>query len=276
MNPRFPIYIPSKGRADSRLTVRALEAMRVPYRIIVEQQEFDTYAKVIDPANILVLDPAYQDRFNACIPLEPGQSKGSGPARNFAWDHAVESGEEWHWIIDDNVRYFCRLFDNKKINVGDGTVFRCMEDFVLRYENIALAGPNYQFFAKAKQKIVPVVFNTRVFSCILIRNVDLSLRALKAGWCTAQFNAFLQGKTPTQQMKGGNTDAFYAAEGTLPKSKMIVRLHPDVARLAFKFGRWHHHVDYRPFQRNRLVRRKDVEIPEGVNDYGMRLVKIGS
>jgi len=260
--------------------------MRVPYRVIVEHQEFDTYAKVIDPGNLLVLDPAYQENFDACIDLESGQSKGSGPARNFAWDHSIAEGYEWHWIVDDNIGHFCHVRDTrKKIKVGDGTIFRCMEDFVLRYENIALAGPNYRFFVNAVQG--PILFNTRIFSCILIRNdigfrwrcrynedVDLSLRVLKAGWCTAQFNAFLQGKVATQTMRGGNTDAFYAAEGTLPKSKMLVRLHPDVARLAFKFGRWHHHVDYRPFQRNRLVRRKDVEIPEGVNDYGMRLVKI--
>jgi hypothetical protein len=28
-------------------------------------------------------------------------------------------------------------------------------------------------------------------------------------------------------------------------------------------------VDYRPFRKNRLIRRPDVEVPAGVNDYGM-------
>ena len=101
----------------------------------------------------------------------------------------------------------------------------------------------------------------------------LSLDMLKAGWCTVQFNAFLQNKVATQTVKGGNTDVLYAA-GTLDKSKMLVREHPDVTRLVWKFGRYHHHVDYTPFKHNRLVRRPVVEIPQGVNEYGMRLVNL--
>ena len=54
----------------------------------------------------------------------------------------------------------------------------------------------------------------------------------------------------------------------------MVRLHPDVAKLTWRFNRWHHHVDYRPFKRNKLVRRPDVEIPQGVNNYGMKLVHL--
>src|SRR5687767_14144816 len=37
--PRYPIYIISKGRCDSRLTSRALEWIKVPYHIVVEPQE---------------------------------------------------------------------------------------------------------------------------------------------------------------------------------------------------------------------------------------------
>ena len=43
MNPKYPIYIISKGRADSRLTVKSLETMDVPYRIVIEPQEYDDY-----------------------------------------------------------------------------------------------------------------------------------------------------------------------------------------------------------------------------------------
>ena len=56
---------------------------------------------------------------------------------------------------------------------------------------------------------------------------------------------------------------------------MLVSLHPDVARIVHKFGRWHHHVDYKPFKRNKLIRRDDIEIPQGVNNYGMRLRHLG-
>lgn len=287
MNPQFPIYIPSKGRAESRITMRHLDEMGVDYRVIVEGQEFDAYAAVIDRSKLLVLDPAYQRDFDACMELEPGQSPGSGPARNFAWEHAKAAGAEFHWVIDDNIKGFFRLNRNLKVPVSDGTTLRCMEDFVLRYRNVSMAGPNYFMFASRKAKQPPVTFNTRIYSCNLIRtdtpfrwrcryneDTDLSLRMLKAGWCTILFNAFLQYKLPTQTVKGGNTEAFYAAEGTLPKSRMIARLHPDIARVVWRFGRWHYHIDYSLFAKNKLLKRPGVEIAERPDNYGMRLVAL--
>jgi hypothetical protein len=286
-NPRFPVYIISKGRHTHRLrlTSRHLEATRVPYSIVVEQGEYADYAAVIDPAKILILDPKYQRDFDTFWEFPEGTGKGSGPARNFVWDHAVAAGAERHWIMDDNIDGFFRLNHNLKVPVADGTVLRCMEDFVLRYQNVALAGPNYFMFRPRKSAMPPFFLNTRIYSCLLIRNdlpfrwrgrynedVDLSIRVLKAGYCTVQFNAFLQFKQPTQTMKGGNTDAFYRAEGTLPKSQMLVDMHPDVAQLTWKYGRWHHQVDYRPFKLNRLIRVPGLEVSAETDNYGMRLV----
>jgi hypothetical protein len=284
MNPRFPIYIPSKGRWESRITARYLEAMGVPYRMIVEAQEYPKYSEVIDREKLLVLDPAYQRDYDPCDGLGLSKPIGSGPARNFAWDHAVDSADEWHWIIDDNISGFYRLNKNFKLPVSDGTPLFCMEDFVLRYKNIAIAGPDYFMFQWRKATCPPFTPNTRIYSCILIRNdipfrwrcrynedTDLSLRVLKAGWCTVLFNAFLQYKMPTQTVRGGNTDTIYV-NGTAAKSKMIADLHPDVARVVWKFGRVHHYVDYRPFRKNRLIRRPDIEVPTGTNEYGMKLV----
>jgi len=53
VNPKYPVYIISKGRWESRLTSKALEKMRVPYRIVVEPQEYADYAAVISPPKIL-------------------------------------------------------------------------------------------------------------------------------------------------------------------------------------------------------------------------------
>jgi len=164
-----------------------------------------------------------------------------------------------------------------------------MEDFVDRYENVPVAGPNYYSFVKSSDGVPAFVTNTRIYSCLLIQNdapyrwrgrynedTDLSLRVLKDGLCTIQFNAFLQGKVTTQRMKGGNTDEFYALEGTKAKSQMLADLHPDVAKVVWRFNRWHHHVDYKPFHRNRLIKRKDVVVSEKVNNYGMELVDVAA
>jgi hypothetical protein len=86
-----------------------------------------------------------------------------------------------------------------------------------------------------------------------------------------QFNAFMQGKVTTQRMKGGNTEVFYKDEGTLPKSKMLEDMHPDVAKVVWKFNRWHHSVDYRPLRNNALILKKNISIPTGIDNYGMTL-----
>ena len=48
MNPKYPIYIISKGRWESRLTSKALEKIKVPYYIVVEPSEYSYYNEVID------------------------------------------------------------------------------------------------------------------------------------------------------------------------------------------------------------------------------------
>ena len=148
-----------------------------------------------------------------------------------------------------------------------------VEEFSVRYKNIGMSGLQYQGFCKRRVRNAAIVFNTRIYSCNLIRNdtpfrwrgrynedTDLSLRMLKAGYCTAQFQTVLQEKKATQRDAGGNTDEFYATEGTLAKSQMQVRLHPDVSRLTRRFNRWHHYVDYRPFKGLRLRPRDDAPV----------------
>lgn len=284
-NPKYPIYIVSKGRWVTRLTSKSLESMNVPYKIIVEEQELDQYASVIDREKILILPRRYLDEYDTFDDLGYTKGKGPGAARNFAWDNAIELGHKWHWVMDDNIASFNRLNRNLMCKVMFGGIFAAAEDFVERYENVAVSGFNYDFFAKAKEPLPPFVLNTRIYSCLLIRNdipyrwrgrynedTDLSLRVLKDGWCTIQFNAFLQEKATTQTLKGGNTAEFYEKEGTLPKSKMLEDMHPDVAKVVWKFGRWHHQVDYRKFKGNKLIK-KNIDVPDVVNNYGMVLVE---
>jgi len=287
MNPKYPIYIVSKGRWESRMTSRALEEMKIPYHIVVEQQEYDNYAAVIDKSKILILDKNYQKEYDAFDDLGESKSKGPGAARNFCWEHSIKNGYKWHWVMDDNIREFYRINKNSLIRTGSGSMFRCMEDFAGRYTNVLMAGPNYEMFVLRRVKTNPFTVNTRIYSCNLIRNdspyrwggrynedTDLSLRMLKDGYCTIQFNAFLQRKTPTQQISGGCTKEFYEKEGTLPKSRMQVKMHPDVSKLTWKFGRWHHEVNYRPFKKNKLIKKKGIKISEGINNYGMVLKRI--
>ena len=78
-------------------------------------------------------------------------------------------------------------------------------------------------------------------------------------------------------MKGGNTDELYKQDenfdGRLEMAKSLQRQHPDVTKIVWKWGRWQHQVDYRPFKSNQLIKKQGVIIPKGVNNYGMVLVK---
>jgi len=129
MNPKHPVYIVSKGRWDSRLTSKALEYMGVPYFIIVEKNEYDEYAKVIDKRKILVLPRQYKTEYDTFWPRESDTRTGPGPARNFAWNHSIDSGHRYHWVMDDNLDAFHRLNRNEKWETNTGTIFKCMEDF---------------------------------------------------------------------------------------------------------------------------------------------------
>jgi hypothetical protein len=284
MQPRFPIYIPSKSRAENGTTARVLDEMNVPYKIVVEEQQFAEYNQYFSDDKLLILDPEYLKNYDTFDDLGDTKSKGPGAARNFIWDHSISQGHSWHWVIDDNISLFARLHKNQRIPVGDGTIFHAMEEFVLRYKNIAMAGPQYWMFAPSRAKLPPFVVGTRIYSCNLIRNdvpfrwrgrynedTDLSLRMLKNNWQTVQFNAFLQYKLTTQTLTGGNTEAFYAEEGTLPKSQMLVKMHPDVTKLVQRFNRWHHHVNYGPFKNIPLLKDADAKIVDS-EIYKMKLV----
>lgn len=280
MNPRYPVYIISKGRWETRLTSKALEKMGVPYHIVVEPQEYENYAAAIAPEKIYAL---------------PFSNLGLGgiPARNWVWEHSMSIGAGRHWILDDNIKDFKRFTDSKRINVADGTIFSAAEDFTDRYENVALSGFQYNLFAVTGLTTnisKPFILNTRVYSCILIKNdipyrwrgrynddTDLSLRALKDGWCTILFYAFLANKAATMKMKGGNTEELYKLDGQkdgrLLMAQSLQQQHPDVVKITRKWGRWQHQVDYRPFKGNKLICKEGIEIPKGVNNYGMKLVK---
>jgi hypothetical protein len=52
---------------------------------------------------------------------------------------------------------------------------------------------------------------------------------------------------------------------------MLADLHPDVAKVVFKFNRWHHHVDYSKFKNNRLKKILDTTSMPKINNYKMVL-----
>ena len=286
-NPKYPLFIVSKGRADTRYTARYLDYMNVPYRLVVEPDEYNLYVKAVGDKNkVLQMDMSYKEKYDTCDELGLNKSTGPGPARNFVWDYSIDEGYDYHWVMDDNIRSVRRYNKNEKVKVSSGTIFAAMEDFIARYENIAMGGPNYYMFQPSRQKTPPFILNTRIYSCNFIKNSTpfrwrgrynedtiLSLDMLSARLCTIQFNAFLQEKITTQQVRGGNSAEFYDKEGTLAKSKMQVKVYPDVSRIVKRFGRIHHHVDYSKFKVNKLIKKKDYKKESSKYDMKLKILK---
>ncbi len=284
MNPKYPVYIVSKGRWNNGLTTRTLNDMGVPHAIVVEKNEYTDY-KNNTKADVIIMPRHYLEDYDTCDNVQ-NKSKGPGAARNFCLDHSKSNGFRKHWVMDDNLDAFHYLNRNGKHEVETGATLRAAEDFVERYSNVPVSGLNYYSMCKSTDAVPPFIINTRIYSCLLIDNnagyrwrgrynedTDLSLRVLKDGKCTIQFNAFLCGKVTTQRMRGGNSKEFYDSEGTLPKSQMIADLHPDVAKVVWRFNRWHHHVDYKQFKANKLIKIDHTEYPK-INNYGLKLNEV--
>ena len=58
---------------------------------------------------------------------------------------------------------------------------------------------------------------------------------------------------------------------------MLVAMHPDVSRIMWRYRRWHHYVDYSKFMKNNILKLKPgVEIPTGINNYGLKYKRYSS
>jgi hypothetical protein len=271
MNPKYPVFIPTKGRYELRHTIKAFEAIGVPFHPVVVPDEYEQYAAVVrDKERIIIL---------------PSHVHGLVPTRNWIWDYAASLQTPYFWTFDDNIRAFYRLNQNIKARCGSGTFMCVIEDFAERYENMAISGMQYEMFVPRSRKSHPLNLNTRVYSNMLIKtdipyrnrgvyndDTDLCLRVLKDGWCTVEFNAFLADKINTMKVRGGNTP-IYEGDGRLKMAQELQMRHPDVTKIVWKYGRWQHQVDYRPFKKNRPILKKGVVIPDEPNNYGMKLVK---
>jgi len=216
----------------------------------------------------------------------PFQNKGLTITRNYIWDYAqYELKTPYFWTFDDNITDFYRLHNNIKWRFTTGIFLKIIEDFVERYENIYIAGMQYELFTPRLKKHPPFTLNTRVYSNMFIKtdipfrnklfyndDTDLCLRVLKGGYCTILFYAFLADKKATMRVKGGNTDYYQKTDKRFEFAKELKRAHPDVVQIVWKFNRWHHKVDYNSFRNNRLRKKKNKIIPQGINNYGMELV----
>jgi hypothetical protein len=71
VNPLWPVFIPSKGRADTRLTMKMFDRLGVDYTVFIEPQEAEEYGRVLSADKLHVL---------------PHRDQGLTVTRNYIWD----------------------------------------------------------------------------------------------------------------------------------------------------------------------------------------------
>ena len=276
MKNKYPIYIPTKGRFESRKTVKALLKMGVDFRVVIESQEKEMYLTILKESQILVLPYS-----------KPNESSQLTTTRNWIKDHSISEGFKRHWQLDDNIKAFYRMNNSIRNKVLTGSIFRCVEDFTDRYKNVAMSGMNYMNYAIPDGR-PPYFLNSRVYSMSLVNNeltykwrgvfnddTDICLRMLKDGYCTLNFNAFSGDKDATMVTKGGNTPIYTTGDKREMFVDSLIEQHPDVVRKVWRFNRWHHQVNYKPFKKNKLERVDNYNeiVKAGINNYEMKIVQ---
>lgn len=272
MKNKYPIYIPTKGRFESRKTVKALLEMGAEFRVVIEPQEEQLYLTILPKEYILVLPFSKPTDHSMLVTV-----------RNWIKEHSILEGHKRHWQLDDNIKAFYRMNNNKRNKVLSPVIFRCVEDFVDRYNNVAMAGMNYMNYAIPDGR-PPYFLNSRVYSMSLVNNelpyqwrgifnddTDICLRMLKDGYCTLNFNAFSGDKDATMVTKGGNTPIYTTGDLRSDFVDSLIEQHPDVVKKVWRYERWHHEVNYKPFEKNRLIKKEGIIIKDGINEYGMEL-----
>jgi hypothetical protein len=275
VKPRYPVYIPTKGRAGVPLTGKMFDRDSVPYKMVVEPAEREAYTKAGYGDKLLIL---------------PENGRGLVYARNWIKDYSISQGEARHWQFDDDIIRITRLYKGYRFRVPSGTALAACEDFADRYENVALVSINSEFFVPVtagleRIKVPPFYLNGRCYTVFLVDNTmvgrwrqkynedtDMSLQVLSRGHCTILMNAFLIKTPETMTDKGGQT-AIYINDGRLKMARQLERVWPGVVVTKRRFGRPQHAIksQWKKFD-TPLKLKPGIDLANmKPNDYGLEL-----
>jgi len=268
----YPIFIISKGRYfrnkkyQPPKTAQYLEMINLDYKIIVEPEELEMYAKSISKSKIITLPDEYLNK-----------NQGSIPARNFVHHYNIDKENIAYWILDDNINDYYWVDQNERYKVRDAFAFKFVEDLMNNYENVYLAGHQYKMFCPPTDYRNIIQHNGRVFSSILIRtdipslnddadiwrgkyneDVDLSLRILKQGLPTILSIVLTADKDRTGG-SGGNEEIYTSDSNHSgnQKSNSLLEHHSDAIDIITRYNRTHHKIKTELFENNKYIRSSD-------------------
>jgi len=237
---RLPIYIPSKGRPDSRLLTELLE-MNANYKVVVEPQDYEDYHKAGHTGKIIML---------------PENDQGIAYARNFIIISAEAYGNDWFWMLDDDLKFYT-VAGGKCIPARCIDVLKHAEQYFLGAENVGQVALEYRQFAWSATREITrnsycdcaVAINTKVTKSkpdkppfarydqkiTLKEDRDFTIQVLKAGFETWRINTVAFGGPAIGSNAGGLQEKYEGGSAEAMDSLyMEKKWGPDICQAYFK------------------------------------------
>lgn len=238
---KYPVLIPSKGRAETHKTAKLLLDYGIECKVVVEPQEREAYERSIGAEHVVSL-------------AEPGPGYAT-PARNFCKAYArTVLGARRHWQMDDNIRAFRIWTSGKGVKCTPREALLYGEALVDSFTNVGIAGLRHGTFNSAIEADYQV--NKQVYCCVLVDNetkaqwrgrtahdTDYSLQILAAGLCTINISLYTVDKASTMSMKGGHTDFAYKGDNRLKSARALQARWPFLFKIKRTGDLCRHTVD---------------------------------
>lgn len=224
MKVKFPIYIPSTGRAGALKTPRLLDKFGLEYYVVVERDEGEEYKRLYPNAHVLLL---------------PDSNYGtSSVARNYCIQHSKIFDYPAHWQLDDDIS---NVFCHNKAKVVHRDLVKIMTELewmMVARPICAMVGIRVNNFLKQVTKSISV--NSSITSFFLVRNtsmkfrgtmlvdMDYQLQALKKGYILLRRDDFAFSFAPPGKQPGGYSHIYNDDKRRIAAIKEFLKNNPDV------------------------------------------------
>lgn len=231
----FPIFVPSKGRPDSKLLKKLWESGH-EFKVFVEPQDLKLYV------------PLFEDKV---VNIEK-DDQGITYVRNFIHDYAISQGLAWYWMLDDDIENFYRIV-NKRAVKADLSVLAEAQTYFTGRPSVAQASLDYQQFAWSSEK--PFKKNGYCDVCVCIsaertksikyrdfgipkfikEDRDFTLQILANGYDTIRIEKYAFSCPKNGSNKGGLYET-YQTNGKEEQSskKMVETWGPEICKFHVK------------------------------------------
>jgi len=216
---RYPIYIPSKGRATTASTPRLLGDL--PYTLVVEPTDLGAYRESFPGADILALDTC---------------DRGAQYARQAALAHARGLGVGALWQLDDDLTGLYRVAAGKCTRCPAAEALAYAETLMDALPRVGIVGFAVRQFAWSASKAYE--WNRYPVMCILASTStgidydpdiylaeDLAfwLAHVEAFWRSIKVNAYAVAARPMASAHEGGYQKMYSTENATRYGKMVAR-----------------------------------------------------